>query len=132
LRKKKGKKLKDKVFSIGQKNQNLCRGRCIQGLQQTRLASSLNGRHSPNALTKVVIFFLGSALASASIIGLRGLEKKRIICQIKSPGLILQSNFLRHQEMFLNILFAVGQSKLKGWQFTGSHTTTNQTMVKKD
>ena len=55
----------------------------VQGLVQTRLASSLNGRHSPNALTKVVIFFLGSALARASIIGLRGLEKKRIICQIK-------------------------------------------------
>ena len=69
-----------------------------QGLQQTRLASSLNGRHSPNALTKVVIFFFGSALASASIIGLRGLEKKRIICQIKSPGLILQLKFLLYQE----------------------------------
>lgn len=55
----------------------------VQGLVQTRLASSLNGRHSPNALTKVVIFFLGSALARASIIGLRGLEKKRIICQVK-------------------------------------------------
>lgn len=45
----------------------------------TRLASSLRGRHSPNALTKVVIFFLGSGLARASIMGFRGLEKKRII-----------------------------------------------------
>lgn len=59
----------------------------VQGLEQTRLASSLSGRHSPNALTKVVIFFLGSALARASIIGLRGLEKKRIICRIEIAGI---------------------------------------------
>lgn len=49
-------------------------------LKLTRLASSLNGRHSPNALTKVVRFFLGSGLARASIIGFRGFVKKRIIC----------------------------------------------------
>lgn len=72
---------------MGHQNQNLCtRLAADQGLELTRLASSLNGRHSPNALTKVVIFFLGSALARASIIGLRGLEKKRIICQIKKQN----------------------------------------------
>lgn len=49
--------------------------------RHTRLASSLKGRHSPNALTNVVMFFLGSGLANARIIGLRGLVKNRIICQ---------------------------------------------------
>lgn len=47
----------------------------------TRFAISLNCRHSPKALTRLIKFFLGSGLASASIIGLRGFEKKRIIWQ---------------------------------------------------
>lgn len=58
--------------------------KCHQMIEHTRLASSLNGRHSPNALTKVVIFFLGSGLARARIIGFRGLVKKRTICIIPS------------------------------------------------
>ena len=61
--------------------------KCQEVLQHTRLASSLSGRHSPNALTKVVMFFLGSGLARASIMGLWGLVKKRIICKI--PSLML-------------------------------------------
>lgn len=52
-----------------------------QELQHTRFASSLSWRHSPKAFTKVIKFFFGSGLARASIIGLRGLEKKRIICR---------------------------------------------------
>lgn len=51
---------------------------CIE-IIHTRFARSRRGRHSPNAFTKVVMFFLGSGLARARIIGLRGLVKKRII-----------------------------------------------------
>lgn len=48
----------------------------------TKLASSRNGRHSPNAFNNVVMFFFGSGRASASMMGLCGLVKKRIICSI--------------------------------------------------
>jgi hypothetical protein len=51
----------------------------IQGL--TRLASSLNGRHSPKAFKRVVIFFFGSGLDKAKIIGLWGFVRNRMICQ---------------------------------------------------
>ncbi|GER51599.1 AMP-dependent synthetase and ligase [Striga asiatica] len=56
-----------------------------------KLASSLSGRHSPNALTNVVRFFFGSGLASARIIGFLGFEKKRIICmKTRTPRYITQ------------------------------------------
>lgn len=46
----------------------------------TRFASSLRGRHSPNAFTSDVIFFSGYGRATARIIGFLGFVKKRIIC----------------------------------------------------
>jgi len=47
----------------------------------TRLASSLNGRHSPKAFKRVVIFFFGSGLDKAKIIGLWGFVRNRMTCQ---------------------------------------------------
>jgi hypothetical protein len=54
----------------------------------TRFASSLSGRHSPNAFTSDVIFFSGYGRATARIIGFLGFVKKRIIChQLYMQGL---------------------------------------------
>ena len=47
----------------------------------TKLASSRSGLHSPKALSKVVTFFLGSGRDSASIIGLCGFVKNLITCK---------------------------------------------------
>lgn len=58
--------------------------KCAKALLLTRLASSLNGRHSPKAFKRVVMFFFGSGLDNAKIIGLCGFARKRITCKDSS------------------------------------------------
>ena len=48
-------------------------------MMRTRLASSRSVGFSPNALTRVVMFFLASGRDMARITGLRGLRRKRAI-----------------------------------------------------
>lgn len=57
-----------------------------KALLLTRLASSLNGRHSPKAFKRVVMFFFGSGLDNAKIIGLWGFARKRITCKDNSQS----------------------------------------------
>lgn len=50
---------------------------------RTRLASPLRVLFSPNAFTRVVMFFLGSGLLMARMAGLCGFRKYRLISYCK-------------------------------------------------
>lgn len=58
----------------------------------TRLANSLNGRHSPKAFKSVVRFFFGSGLDKANIIGLWGFIKNRTTYEDKEAYSIGRAN----------------------------------------